>query len=141
MDTTLLSGDWTAFSSSLPRVGSLAGLGMLVALALALLLTALFPPAEDSVVTAGDQPGGDEAVTPSRPSGDEPMPVAAAAGPGAVPLRGTALVHGATLSPTDLIALTALRRRVQAGEVADDLTANERLAFARWLVEHGRLAG
>ena len=135
MDTTLLNGgDWTAFVSSLPRVGSVAGLGMLIALALAFVLTALFPPAEYPV-TQGDRRPGTGPATPRRTDAEEPSPVAVAAGP----LRGTALVHGATLSPTDLIALTVLRQRVRAGEVAEDSTANERLAFARWLVEHGRL--
>ena len=140
MDTTLLSvGDWAAFTSSLPRVGSLAGLGMLVALALAFLLTALFPPSEDPALP-GSQPDSGVA-RPRRTDGDEPATVAVAAGPGAAPLHGIALVHGTTLSPTDLIALTALRRRVRAGELADDATANERLAFAKWLVEHGQLKG
>ena len=45
------------------------------------------------------------------------------------------------LSPTDLIALTALRRRVKAGQVTEAPPAHERLAFARWLVAQNRLRG
>ena len=141
MDTTLLSsGDWTPFVSSLPRVGLLAGLGMLVALALVFPLTALFPPAE-YWVTEGERRPETGPATPRRMDGDPPAPVAVVAGAGATPLGGVALVPSATLSPTDLIALAALRRRVRAGEVADGPTGTERLAFTRWLVEHGRLAG
>ena len=141
MDTTLLSsGEWTPFVSSLPRVGLLAGLGMLVALALVSLRPASSPPA-GCPVAGGDGRPEPGPATPRPMDGDPPAPVAVAAGATTAPLGGVALVPSATLSPTDLIALAALRRRVRAGEVADGPTGTERLAFTRWLVEHGRLAG
>jgi hypothetical protein len=41
----------------------------------------------------------------------------------------------------DVVALRALRRRIQSGEVAETPTGAERLAFTRWLVEHHKLDG
>ena len=141
MDPTLwTNGDWAVFTSSLPRVAALAGLGMLVGLAVALVLTALFAPPED----AGERDDRRPAEVPPAVAAAvaaTPAPVAALAVGSTAAIHGTALLHGAAMSPTDVIALTALRRRIQAGEVADGPTGAERLAFARWLVEHGRLGG
>lgn len=51
------------------------------------------------------------------------------------------LAGGVGLSPTDVIALRALRERVHSGEIAEGPTSADRLAFARWLVEQGHLSG
>ena len=139
MESTLLSGDWAAFTSSLPRTGGLAVLGMLVALALAFVLTALFPPAEVPAVAGSQSIPAPVDRTWATEAGAAPVPVAASPRPAT--LQGTALLRGAELSPTDVIALASLRRRIQAGEVADGPTGPERLEFARWLIEHGRLEG
>ena len=45
------------------------------------------------------------------------------------------------LTPTERGALAALRDRVWERDIADGRTVAQRLAFARWLVEHGRLEG
>jgi hypothetical protein len=146
VDTAALRlGDWAAVTAWLPRLALLAGIGLLGALVLALLLTMLFQPGEPpSGASVADGPtaarGQDDSASPVRPSGRaEAVPVAAGARASAA--RTGDPLHGAGFSPTDVIALRALRQRVLAGDVADGPTQGERLAFARWLVQHGRLRG
>ena len=67
-------------------------------------------------------------------------PVGVATGTGA-PTSAAGGLQGVGLSPTDLIALTALRRRVESGLVAEGATATQRLTFARWLVDHNHIQG
>lgn len=43
------------------------------------------------------------------------------------------------LTPMDAVALLSLRRRIESGSVNEDPADGNRLAFARWLAEHGRL--
>ena len=43
------------------------------------------------------------------------------------------LLQSSGLTPTDVLALTALRERVQRGQVAEEATPDERLSFVRWL--------
>jgi hypothetical protein len=146
VDTTALRlGDWAAVTASLPGLALLAGIGLLGALALALLLTMLFRPGEPpSGAPAADEPAvagsRDDSVRRVQSSSRaEAVPVVA--GARAATARVGDPLHGVGFSPIDVIALRALRQRVLAGDVADGPTRGERLAFARWLVEHGRLRG
>ena len=49
------------------------------------------------------------------------------------------LLQAGGLTPTDVLALTALRERVQRGRVAEEATPDERLTFARWLADQGKI--
>jgi hypothetical protein len=49
------------------------------------------------------------------------------------------LLQASGLTPTDVLALTVLRERVQRGRVAEEATFEERLSFVRWLAERGKI--
>ena len=108
-----------------------------VALLLIMVLVQVFKPA-----------GSEETVYPAR-AGAEALPrdgdrrerVLVTVGPRAAQAANNAPPAGSGLSATDVVALAALRRRIRAGQVAEGPTGAERLAFARWLIEHGKLEG
>jgi hypothetical protein len=141
--TTFAPADWAALTSSVPKIAALAGLALSVGLALALLLTFLVGSPASAEVASRLGAGQFNTVAPTEPSSTlakrlEPALVAPAARVGAATAD---LPSGVGLSPTDVIALRALRERVQSGEVAEGPTSADRFAFARWLVDQGRLSG
>jgi hypothetical protein len=149
-DTTILKLEsWAQFAGSLPKIALLGGLALVAGLALALLLTMLFPPASD--MPADGEVGGRTMGTASQEhltnSGSWTEAVtrsAAVLEPALVSGRASHAddpLYGAGFSPTDVAALQALRHRVERGEVSEHLTVAEGAAFARWLVEHGRISG
>jgi hypothetical protein len=112
-----------------------------IALLAVIILTEIFKPAEDGALRPA------LALAPAGVGA--PLPVAAAAQqrqPGGVAVAEREAeptwegpLFGSGLSPVDIVALTALRDRVRAEHDKDGPTAEQRLAFARWLAEHGRL--
>jgi len=143
--TTFAPADWAALTSSVPKLAALAGLALSVGLVLALLLTFLvgLPEIAEVEGTAPRSVRRFHTVAPTEP----PSMLAERSEPalvGALARAGTTtadLPSGVGLSPADLIALRAPRERVRSGEVAEGPTGADRLAFARWLVVHGRLVG
>jgi hypothetical protein len=145
MNAALGSTWWSDWTGNLARQGELVTL-VVAGAALVWLLLLLFHGREEV-------PEEGRGVGPVVPSGAvgmiagetraetraerAPVPVAAAAGAaGAEPADAA---RGGYLSPTDIIALTALRRRIQDGRVTEDPVDARHLAFARWLVEQGKL--
>ena len=154
METTILAAsDWPTVTDSilwLPVVGAAV---LIIWLAVALVLTVLFQPLryepgqervavnEGTVDTLTLNGGASRLSTgTAAPLERGGMAVAVAAGSRSQDAALDELKNG-SFTPTDIIALQALRARVAAGEVADGPTGQERLAFARWLVGSGRLSG
>ena len=112
-----------------------AALIMAVALLLIMVLVQVFKPA-----------GSEETIYPDRSAVELPARddarrerVLAPVGPRVAQAGAEARLAGSGLSATDVVALVALRRRIRSGVVAEGPTVSERLAFARWLVEHRKL--
>ena len=125
------------YVADLASQGGQAALIAALALLLIMVLVQVFKPA-----------GSEETVYPDRspaqtlPSeADRRKRVLVPAGPLAARATDNAPLVGRGLSATDVVALAALRRRIQTGQVAEGPTASARLAFARWLAEHGKLEG
>ena len=126
------------YVAELANQGSMAAVAITVALLLIMVLVQLVKPA-----------GSDAAVVPSLvaatsqavPASASTQRVAVAVGPRPTEPWSDGIPLGSGLSAMDVVALTALRRRIQSGEVAEGPTGPERLAFARWLAEHGQLDG
>ena len=154
METTIFAAsDWPAVTDNilwLPVVGAVA---LMIWLAIALVLTVLFQPlryepgqervpANEGTVDTLTLNGGASRLSTgtAAPLGSARMAVAVAAGSRSQNTAVDQLKNG-SFTPTDIIALQALRARVATGEVADGPTSQERLAFARWLVGSGRLSG
>ena len=143
---TLRSSDLAVVVDSFPKIAIFMGLMLVFGLILALLLTAVFSPDEDAEIESvgvvepgyGESVAGFEEATDSRP---EPGLIPVAAGYRAEATRAADPLVGAGFSPTDVVALRALRQHVLDGDVSEGSTRDERLAFARWLIERGRLSG
>jgi hypothetical protein len=150
---TLYGGDWSTTTSALARQLSTFTLVLIGALLLLVVLMLLVgsrsKPAE--APSARRSPGDRSAdgayalaapaVSPFGPVQEVALSLAPAASPAPVALQTSeAGPASASLSPTDLIALTALRARIQDGQVSERATAAQRLAFARWLAEHQRIS-
>lgn len=126
------------YVAELARQGSIAAVVVTVGLLLLMLMVQLVKPA-----------GSDAAAVPllvAAPAGAlavaAPLqPVAVALGPREARAEALGVPPGSGLSAMDVVALRALRRRIQSGEVAETPTSAERLTFARWLAEHGKLDG
>jgi hypothetical protein len=109
-----------------------------VALLLIMVLVQVFKPA-----------GSEETVYPDRspamallsPTDDGRQRILVPAGQHAAQAASNAPLAGSGLSATDVVALAALRQRIRTGQVAEGPTGSERLGFARWLIEHGKLDG
>jgi hypothetical protein len=143
MNAALGSTWWSDWTGNLARQGELVTLVVAGAALVWLLLLMLFHGRQGV-------PEEGRGVGPVVPSGavgmmagqgraetrTERAPVPVAAGAGAA---GAEAARGGYLSPTDVIALTALRRRIQDGRVTEDPIDARHLAFARWLVEQGKL--
>jgi hypothetical protein len=147
----LYGGDWPAATTALARQVSTISLILIGAVLLILVLMALAGPrskrrAAPVEPAAQPAPGGAyslaaPAVSPFGPVQEVALSLAPTTSSGPVALQaGRPETSAAPLSPTDLIALAALRTRVQNGQVAEGPTASQRLAFARWLAEHGRIS-
>jgi hypothetical protein len=151
-DPTLAwAATWGALTTNFARIVALGGVALVIGLVTALLLTFLFGSGghiesewpEPSRRAAIGVPSGDPLPTPTRLALgclEQGEPAVVTAGPRARSVIADAL-RGVGFSTTDVVALEALRRRVLAGEVSERPTRPERLAFARWLVEHRRLSG
>jgi hypothetical protein len=146
----LYGGDWPSATSVLARQVSTFSLILIGAVLLILVLMALASlrskhRAAPEAPAARPAPGGAyalaaPAVSPFGPVQEVALNLAPAASTVPVALQaGQPEPPAAPLSPTDLIALAALRSRVQNGQVSEGATTAERLAFARWLAEHGKL--
>ena len=120
--TTLVPADWAALATAIHRSVVVGPVTVIVALSLAFVVSRLPRPtrAPSDWYARSDPaqapPGGDPC------SVDEPEVLS----------RGG-------FSPAEVVALRTLRRRVLAGEVSERPAGDDRLAFARWLVERGRL--
>jgi hypothetical protein len=137
----LAATGWTALLGDTPVLGALVAVALVggVALALAVAggprpdLTALDAPSLQPAL-AGRGWAPDFGNTGERPEASR------------VAVQPRTAVRAAAPSPpdplteTDRVALAWLRARIRAGEVAEGPTAAQRLAFARWLAEHGRLS-
>jgi len=145
MNPALGSTWWSDWTGNLARQGELVTLVVAGAALVWLLLLMLFHGREEVSEGRGVGP-----VVPSGAVGmiagearaetrAERAPVPVAAGAGAVGAEPVEAARGGLLSPTDVIALTALRRRIQDGRVTEDPLDARHLAFARWLVEQGKL--
>ena len=146
MNAALDSTWWSDWTGDLALQGELVTL-MVASVALVwLLLLVLFHGHE---AAAEDGPSGGlllpfdsagmvaEATRSETYEARVPLPVAP--GPSAVSAEACGSLQGSYLSPTDVIALTALRGRIRSGRVVEDPIDARRLEFARWLVEQGRL--
>jgi hypothetical protein len=151
-DPTLAwAADWGAVATDFARIVAPGGAALVIGLVAALLLTFLFGsggeagaarPGPTSRGPIGVS-GGGPVPTPTRPDlgrSEHAGPALVTAGPRARSVVAGPL-RGVGFSMTDVVALTALRQRVLAGDVSEGPTRPERLAFAHWLVEHGRLSG
>jgi hypothetical protein len=143
MNAALGSTWWSDWTGNLARQGELVTLVVAGAALVWLLLLMLFHgreevPEEGRGVGPVVPPGavGMMAGEARAETRAERAPVPVAAGAGAA---GAEAARGGYLSPTDVIALTALRRRIQDGRVTEDPVDARHLAFARWLVEQGKL--
>jgi hypothetical protein len=146
------SFDWPLVAMSLAGQAAFATLGVALLLLGVMLLTALFGSGEKQAAFAATpafawqgnaQAGAAASIRAAdRATGwdGDARPVPVAVGRDAAQTGSTASSLG-ILMPTDLVALTALRDRIQGGEVAEGATSLQRLSFARWLVQHGRLGG
>jgi hypothetical protein len=145
--------DWTPLATGLAEQAAFVTLGVGLLLLGILLLTALFGSGEKQASFAATpafacQGSAQAGATVSVRAADratewdgEARPVAVAVGGDAAQIGPTTSLQSVGLTPTDLVALTALRNRIQHGEVAEGATNIQRLSFARWLVQHGRLGG
>ena len=144
--------DWPLVATSLAGQAASATLTVALVLLGVMLLTALFGNGEKQATLAATpafagQGNAQAGATASIRAADGATGWDGDARPVAVAVGGDAAQTGPTesslgiLTPTDLVALTALRNRIQGGEVAEGATSLQRLSFARWLVQHGRLGG
>ena len=147
----LYGGDWPSATTALARQASTVSLlliGMMLVIVVLMLLVGPRSGPSDAPSAAVDRQSAGgyyglaaPAVSPFGPVQEVALSLAPEAGSAPVALQaGAAEPPPAPLSPTDLIALTALRARIQNGQVAEGATAAQRLAFARWLAEHGRIS-
>jgi hypothetical protein len=143
--------NWGALTTNFARIVALGGVALVIGLVAALLLTLLFGTGdyaesawpEPSSRAAIGVPCGEPIPAPTRPGlgfPEQAEPVLVTAAPRAESAVANPL-RGVGFSTTDVVALEALRQRILAGEVSERPTRPEHVAFARWLVEHGRLSG
>ena len=141
MDTTLLAESWAATQRLLLRPDLLPSLGLLALLVLIpLALGTLGSSTADPVPAPADTlPSGAPAAIGALPRRDaQPLPTA-------MPTWavGAAAVALAQIGPAPAEADTILTTWSPAPDEApaEALATLRRLAFARWLVEQGRLSG
>ncbi len=136
---------WSAWSGGLARqieLWALVAMGLALAWLLLLLLLRHGEGGAEGGRTEGASVPFDAAgpvAWEAAETTEEPSIVPVAVGAGAVSAEAAA-ARGASLSPTDLIALTSLRARIQSGLMTEDPLDAQHLEFARWLIEHGKLA-
>jgi hypothetical protein len=139
-DSALIGTDWPGLIVNLANQGSTIALLVAGLTLLWLIVVALQPaPAATplAVSPAFTPREGLSAAWLGRLA--EPL-TAVASGPALATAPAPLELLGANgLTPTDVLALTRLRERVQGGRVSEEATPDERLAFARWLVERGKL--
>ena len=109
----------------------------IVVLTVLLLLVAILAEVFKPVTAEVDGPLATPDPGPAVPVA-VPVGVATAEQAAQAEARGGLFDSG--LSATDVVALGALRQRIERGDVAEGPTSTERLAFARWLVQHGKLS-
>jgi hypothetical protein len=141
MDTTLLAESWSAAQRLLLRPDLLPSLGLLA-------LLVLIPLALGTLSTSTTDP--DPAPADRLPS-DAPVAIGALPSRGAQPLPtamptwavGAAAVALAQidLAPAEADTAVATLAPAPDADPAEALATLRRLAFARWLVEQGRLSG
>ncbi|MCC7105954.1 MAG: hypothetical protein IT307_12500 [Chloroflexi bacterium] len=148
----LRASDWVSLASGLPRAVSLIGVTMVAAFIVALFLTALFQPLDGYPVSLVEPPRGRKAALPPAESSaasthDEraasstnPPPSRRLVSSATTTSMADAALETTVFTPADLIALGALKARVERGEVTESPLDPRRLAFIRWLVQSGRLA-
>lgn len=154
---TFMRLDWTLVTGSLAR--QLAFLSLLaMAGSLAAAIGAMLAPSRPAAAaseqpTATATPAVAQPEVPAEQAAEPRLAAVGARGGLATPVAAderdldrsrridAAAAACGLLTPTDLIALAALRRRIERGDVAEGPTTPQRAAFARWLVEHGRLTG
>ena len=128
------SSSFQLYVAELARQGGLAALAVSAALLFLMLLVEVFKPAESDAATP-------RLPTLAQPASavPQPQPVPARVGARAARAESADPLRGSGLSPVDVAALTALRQRIQEGAVSEGPTVAQRLAFTRWLAEHGKL--
>jgi hypothetical protein len=156
LDESFAGGlEWSVRTAELAQQASIVLLFVMLAMVLMLVFIALTPSRPSPLPDSANLPLGWEAqkllrlsrsvatkhaqatasVGAFRPSGPQTLERSGADPPAAAEDDGEDLIF----TVSDAVALAALRRRVERGEVADGPTAPQRLAFARWLAEHDRL--
>jgi hypothetical protein len=133
------SADWPGVIVNLANQGSTITL-LVAVLTLGILLVMALQPAHGRVVTA-PVVATREGLTAAWLAGGTAMTMTVAgAGTAVATLPAPVeLLQASGLTPTDVLALTGLRERVQRGRVAEEATLDERLSFARWLAERGKI--
>jgi hypothetical protein len=144
MDTTLLAESWAATQRLLLRPDLLPSLGLLALLVLIPLALGTLGSSATDLDPAPADPltsGVPAAVGPLPSRGAQPLPTAMptwAVGAAAVALAQVDLAH---VAPAESDALDASWSPAPDEDPAEELATLRRLAFARWLVEQGRLSG
>lgn len=144
--TTLAPAEWAALATAIHRSVVIGPVTVIVALSLAFVVSRLSLPTGAPAAWLTERrdrrsPGGRRPAM--RPAGWCARSDPAQAAPGAEPCSSDepeCLSRGG-FAPADVVALEALRRRVLKGELSECPARDERLVFARWLVEHDRLSG
>jgi hypothetical protein len=131
------SADWPSVIVSLANQGSTITL-LVAALTLGILVVMARQPARGSVVTAPMVATREGLSSAWLTSAAGVTMVGAGVAVATLPAP-VELLQASGLTPTDVLALTALRERVQRGRVAEEATPEERLFFVRWLAEQGKI--
>jgi hypothetical protein len=136
----LTATGWATATGGTPILNALVGLALVGGVALAFSVTGGPRPDADMLAAPTLQPAlaGPSWTDRLDNTGERPEASPVAVYP-RTEARAAAPPPPNPLSQTDRIALAWLRDRIRAGEVAEGPTQAQRLAFARYLAQHGRL--
>lgn len=131
------SADWPGVIVNLANQGSTITL-LVAMLTLGILVVMALQPAHGSAVTAPTV-ATREGLSAAWLVGAVGVTAVGAGAAVATLPAPVELLQASGLTPTDVLALTVLRERVQRGRVAEEATPEERLSFVRWLAERGKI--
>jgi hypothetical protein len=135
--------DWPGMVVALSNQASLFSLLVALFSSAALIVMTIQEPAALARAQSDPLPVGPvrEGLTTAWLANRPTSHLAMVAAPSQEPLMHRHQFRRGGLSPTDLVALEALRRRVESGRVSEEATPHQRLAFVQWLTERRRIEG